>query len=424
MRYLSTYKLFLEEVEAQTEESETSGSDEKFPDFGESTAVDWGDNLDEKSSEKQKESENKPETSSGESSSNTTEGENKPGEENNKPGEDNKNTENTTSTLSETIKLITQKITNAYDDTKPEYFFRPYAVSWWRSAVTAGLVRDDEEKAVKSFFGEKIQDQNSWWWGNVTSELSKHISFTKDGKKISLIEALKSGQDLNTIKNSVLNGMKNEKDKQIVGAGFQLLEDEVYGDLREKTLDKDNSFFWDCGIEDGDTYEIHVDPDFSVGEVPTNLTISTTREEWRQNMDKVKNKIAKSVKGDVFPIIKTVTQIIAGGFDPSSEQIWKPFKKWYNDDESDAVAWFERDVKGKIISNILDPLKSKIEKEFKYEDQKEKEHYLNEIDRIKNELLPQVVKGMWGNQLRDTVEFTSYSFDRKNSVYVEIDTDI
>lgn len=415
MRYLSTYKLFLEEVEAQTEESETSDSDEKFPDFGENAQVDWGDNSDEESSEKQKESENKPENSSGESSSNTTEGENKPGEEN-------KNTENTTSTLSETIKSITQKITVAYDDSNTAYFFRPYAVSWWRSAFAGKS--DDQEKAVKSFFGKDIQDQNSWWWGNVTSELSKHISFTKDGKKISLIEALKSGQDLNTIKNSVLNGMKNEKDKQIVGAGFQLLGDEVYGDLREKTLDKDNRFFWDCFIEDGDTYEIFVDPDFSVGEVPQKQMISETSAEWRDKINNVKNSIAKSVKGDVFPIIKTVTQIISGGFDSTSEGIWKPFKKWYNDDESDAVAWFERSVKNPIISGILDPLKSKIEKEFKYEDQKEKEHYLNEIDRIKNELLPQVVKGMWGNQLRDTVEFTSYSFDRKNSVYVEIDTDI
>jgi hypothetical protein len=417
MRYLSTYKLFLEEVEAQTEQSETSDSDEKFPDFGENAKVDWGDNSDEESSEKQKESENKPETSSGESSSNTPEGENKPGEEN-------KNTENTTSTLSETIKLITQKITNAYDDTKPEYFFRPYAVSSWRTWVTFALVRDDEEKAVKSFFGENIQDQNSWWWGNVTSELSKHISFTKDGKKTSLIEALKSGQDLNTIKNSVLNGMKNEKEKQIVVAGFQLLGDEVYGDLREKTLDKENSFFWDYGIEGGDTYEIYVDPDFSVGEVPEKEMKSTTRPEWRDKINNVKNSIASCKIGEVFDRIKKVTQIIAGGFDPSSEPIWKPFKKWYNDDESDAVAWFESNVKNPIISDILDPLKSKIEKEFKYEDQKEKDHYLKEINRIKNELLPKVVKGMWGNQLWDTVEFTSYSFDRKDRVYVEIDTDI
>lgn len=417
MRYLSTYKLFLEEVEAQTEESETSGSDEKFPDFGKGGKVNWSNNSSEESSEKQKESEKKPETSSEESSSNSTDGEKKSEEENN-------NTKNTLSGLSDTIKSITFKIKNAYDDTNSEYFFRPYGVSSWRTWVTFALVRDDEEKAVEDFFGKNIQDQNSWWWGNVTSELSKYISFNKDGKKMSLIEALKSGQDLNTIKNSVLNGIKNEKEKQIVRAGFQLLGEEVYGDLREKTLDKENNFFWDCSIEDGETYEIVVDPDFSVGKVPEKEMKSTSRDAWRKKIIDVKNSIAKSVKGDVFPIIKIVTQIIAGGFDPTSEPIWKPFKKWYNDDESAAVGWFEENIEKNIISNILDPLKSKIEKEFKYENQTEKEYYLNQIDRIKNELLVSVVKGMWGNSVWDTVEFTIYSFDRKNSVYVEIDTDI
>lgn len=222
-----------------------------------------------------------------------------------------------------------------------QYFFRPYAVNSWRTFATGTLVKDDEEKAVKSFFGENIQDQNSWWWGNVTSELSKHISFTKDGKKISLIEALKKGQYLNTIKPSVLNGIKDEKQKGIVKAGFELLE-EVYSKLKEKTLNKDDVFFWDYVVDDT-YYEISVDPDYSVGTYPSDAQYnSESKETWFEKINKIKLLIPDTKPGRVFDRIMEITKIIAGGFTEKSVPIWRTWRNWYGDDESQAIAWFKK----------------------------------------------------------------------------------
>ena len=190
MKYLSNYKIFLEEKE----ETETTDQTTKEP----------SDNLEGgiKPPGYYEGENKKPEETGSSETGNTNKSEDKKNSSKKSSTENSSgetNTENTLSELSETIKSITTRIEDAYNEKSDGYFFRPYAVSSWRTFVTAALVRDDEEKAVKSFFGENIQDQNSWWWVNVTSELSKHISFTKDGKKISLIEELKKGQYLNTI---------------------------------------------------------------------------------------------------------------------------------------------------------------------------------------------------------------------------------
>jgi len=414
MKYLSNYKIFLEEKE----ETETTDQTTKEP----------SDNLEGgiKPPGYYEGENKKPEETGSSETGNTNKSEDKKNSSKKSSTENSSgetNTENTLSELSETIKSITTRIEDAYNEKSDGYFFRPYAVSSWRTFVTAALVRDDEEKAVKSFFGENIQDQNSWWWGNVTSELSKHISLTKDGKKISLIEALKKGQYLNTIKTSVLNGIKDEKQKENVKAGFQLLE-WVYPKLKEKTLNKDNVFFWDYPA--GDTYyEITVDPDYSIGTYPSKDEYkSESKEGWIEKISAIKGLISDTKQGEVFNRIMEVTNIIAGGFSEKSGPIWGTWKTELNDNESDAVVWFKRSIQNPIISGILVPLKSKIEREFKYENPKQKEYYLQQIDRIKNELFPSIIKGMEGNQLWDTVEFTIYRFDRKYRVYVEIDTDI
>ena len=414
MKYLSNYKIFLEEKE----ETKTTDQTTKEPNDDLESGIKPPSYY---------EGENKKPEETGPTETGNT---NKSGGEKNsskKSSTENSseetNTENTLSELSETIKLITTRIENAYNEKNSQYFFRPYAVNSWRTFVTATLVRDDEEKAVKSFFGEDIKDQSSWWWGNVTSELSKHISFTKDGKKISLIEALKKGQYLNTIRPSVLDGIKDEKQKENVRAGFQLLE-WVYPKLKEKTLNKDNVFFWDYVVDDT-YYEISVDPDYSVGTYTSNNEYkSESKEAWMKKINNIKLLIPDTKPGEVFNRIWEITKIIAGGFTEKSVPIWKTWRNWYGDDESQAIAWFKKMIEKPIISDILDPLKSKIEREFKYENPKQKEYYLKQIDRIKNELFPNVIKGMEGDQLWDTVEFTIYRFDRKSRVYVEIDTDI
>lgn len=409
MRYLSKYKLFLEEAE------ETSG--DELPEFDSSNKFKWEDQSPEVNSEKSKDVETTQKDSESTESA----------DKNNQPDKD-KGSESTKSDggLESCIATIISGIQDAYDEESTSYFFRPYAVSAWTSIFTNLILQDKEKKAVKDFFGDNINDKKSWWFGNVTSELSKHISINKDGKKLSLVEALEKNQDLKSIKTTVLAETKDKGKKNLIEVAFQILG-KVRPELKNATISGDNKYLWydETGVTG---YEISVCPDFGVGNEPSfdeekESYTFTDKQKWRSKLVEYQSKIPNIKSSGVWGMIRALTLCIDGLFKKGSEGIWKQFGgNWYGDDDTEAAKWLKIQ-KNFININILKPLKEKI-KTFNYSDRNELIYYTKEIGRIDTELLDGIIKKMEGNfDLYDVVEFTTQSFDKKDRVYIEVDTD-
>ncbi|NBU82759.1 MAG: hypothetical protein EBS55_14045, partial [Flavobacteriaceae bacterium] len=384
-----------------------------LPDFDPGQKINWGDESSESDSgeSKNKENDQKESESDGSTNKNSESGGDK----------DSQKTESGND-LGACLSGIISAIQEAYNEESKDYFFRPYAVSAWTSIFTFLILHDKEQKAVNDFFGDKITDKKSWWFGNVTSELSKHISITKDGKKISLIEALEKGQTLESIKAAVISETKDKDKKNQINVAFQLLQ-KVRPELKQATIDNDNRFNW--YDETAETlYEISVNPDFGVGDVkiPEGAWNSDSVQKWQENLKALQSKISGLKSDVVWGMIKTLTLYIDGLFQEGSKEIWKKFKGTFNDDDTAAANWLKTQ-KNWITTNILNPLKEKI-KTFKYSDPDELAYYTREIDRIGTELLGGIIKKMEGNfDLYDKVEFLIQSFNKKDRVYIEVDTD-
>lgn len=405
MRYLSKYKLFLEEAE------ETSG--DGLPEFDSSYKFKWEDQSPEVNSEKSKD----VETSQKDSESTES------ADKNNQPDKD-KGSESTKSDegLEGCIAQIISDIQEAYNEESPSYFFRPYAFSAWTSIFTFLILHDKEEKAVKDFFGDGIIDKKSWWFGNVTSELSKHISINKDGKKLSLVEALEKGQKLESIKTTVLAETEDKDKKNLIEVAFQILMI-VRPELKKATISGDNTYRWVDAT--GETnYEIDVDADFSVGSKPSSVKedyISKDKQDWHTKIRGATDDVEKLDPSKIFEILKEIVLLIDGLFQDGSKNVWISYKG-LNDDDTGAATWLEAQ-RNYMKKHIFEPLKTKVNG-YNYANPLEKEYYKKQIDRIDRELLGKIIEKMRGNfDLYDTVEFRLQDLSKKYKIDVEVDTD-
>lgn len=404
MRYLAKYRLFLEEIEG-----ENLG---RIPVFDPKPA-DWID----KAAEEEKEVSG--ETKETQSSSESTESADK----NNQPDKD-KGSESTKSDggLKSCIAQIISDIQEAYNEESPSYFFRPYAVSAWTSIFSFLILHDKEEKAVKDFFGDGIIDKDSWWFGNVTSELSKHISINKDGKKLSLVEALEKGQKLESIKTTVLAETEDKDKKNLIEVAFQILMI-VRPELKKATISGDNTYRW-IDATGGTNYEIDVDADFSVGKQPSNenKSIYKNKEEWKKNIELAATDVGKLNPSKIFETLKTIVLLIDGLFKDDSKNVWISYKGRLNDDDTGAATWLEAQ-RNYMKKHIFEPLKTKVDG-YNYANPLAKEYYKKQIDRIDRELLGKIIEKMRGNfDLYDTVEFRLQDLSKKYKIDVEVDTD-
>jgi hypothetical protein len=404
MRYLAKYRLFLEEIEG-----ENLGG---IPVFDPKPA-EWI----EKAAEEEKEVSG--ETKETQSSSESTESADK----NNQPDKD-KGSESTKSDegLEGCIAQIISDIQKAYNEESPSYFFRPYAVSAWTSIFTFLILHDKEGKAVKDFFGDGIIDKKSWWFGHVTSELSKHISINKDGKKLSLVEALEKGQKLESIKTTVLAETEDEDKKNLIEVAFEILMI-VWPELRKATLSGDNRYSWLHSTRKT-TYEIDVNADFGVGYKPSSVKeyISKDKQDWYTKIRKAADDVEKLPPSKIFEILKTIVLFIDGLFQDGSKNVWISYKSRLNDDDTGAATWLEAQ-RNYMKKHIFEPLKTKVDG-YNYANPLAKEYYKKQIDRIDRELLGKIIEKMRGNfDLYDTVEFRLQDLSKKYKIDVEVDTD-
>ena len=400
MRYLAKYRLFLEEIEGENLE--------RIPDFDPKPA-EWIDKAAEE--EKEVSGETKETQSSSESENVDTQDSDKASQKT-ESGND----------LGACLSGIISAIQEAYNEESKDYFFRPYAVSAWTSIFTFLILHDKEQKAVNDFFGDKITDKKSWWFGNVTSELSKHISITKDGKKISLIEALEKGQTLESIKAAVISETKDKDRKNQINVAFQLLQ-KVRPELKQATIDNDNTYRWVDAT--GETnYEIDVDADFSVGKQPSNKNeyIFKNKEAWKNKIGEAITDVEKLDPLKIFEILKTIVLLIDGLFQDGSKNVWTSYKGKINDDDAGAATWLEAQ-RNYMKKHIFEPLKTKVDG-CNYANPLAKEYYKKQIDRIDRELLGKIIEKMRGNfDLYDTVEFRLQDLSKKYKIDVEVDTD-
>lgn len=397
MRYLAKYRLFLEEIEG-----ENLG---EIPAFDPKPA-DWID----KAAEEEKEVSG--ETKETQSSSENSKSDNKKSDET--------KTEPSNEGLDTILNEIFSSINKSYDESSSEYFFRPYAVSAWTSIFTFLIRHDKEEEAVEAFFGKNQFDKNSWWYGNVTEKISKHITITIDGENYGLIQAKEKGKDLKFIQSAIDSG--NSKNKNYQRVAIKLLT-EVWPELRKATLSGDNRYLW--LDKTGETsYEIDVDADFGVGDPPSSEDkyISVDKEAWKKAKEAAAADVKELDPSDIFVALKNIVLLIDGLFKDGSKDVWSSFEGTLNDDDTAAANWLEAQ-RIYMKKNIFDPLKTKVDG-YNYANPSAKQYYKNQIDRIDRELLGKIIEKMRGNfDLYDTVEFRLQDLSKKYKIDVEIDTD-
>lgn len=396
MRYLAKYRLFLEEIEGDEQGS--------IPTFDPKPA-EWIEKIPEG------EKETAEETKETQSSSENSKSDNKKSDET--------KTEPSNEGLDTILNEIFSSINKAYDESSSEYFFRPYAVGAWTSIFTFLIRHDKEEEAVEAFFGKNQFDKNSWWYGNVTEKISKHITITIDGENYGLIQAKEKGKDLKFIQSAIDSGNSKNKNYQMVG--IKLLT-EVWPELRKATLSGDNSYLW--LDKTGETsYEIDVDADFGVGDPPSSEDkyISVDKEAWKNKIRAAAADVEKLDPSNIFATLKNIVLLIDGLFQDGSKKVWSSYEG-LNDDDTAAAIWLEAQ-RSYMKKNIFDPLKTKVDG-YNYANPSAKQYYKNQIDRIDRELLGKIIEKMRGNfDLYDTVEFRLQDLSKKYKIDVEIDTD-
>ena len=397
MRYLAKYRLFLEEIEGDEQGS--------IPTFDPKPA-EWIEKIPEG------EKETAEETKETQSSSENSKSDNKKSDET--------KTEPSNEGLNTILNEIFSSINNAYDESSSKYFFRPYAVSALTSIFTFLIRHDKEEEAVEAFFGKNQFDKNSWWYGNVTEKISKHITITIDGENYKLIQAKEKGKDLKFIQSAIDSGNSKNKNHQMVA--IKLLT-EVWPELRKATLSGDNSYLW--LDETGETtYEIDVDADFGVGNRPSSNDKYTfqNKEVWKKAKEAAAADVEKLDPSRIFEILRRIVLLIDGLFQDGSKDVWSSHKGTLNDDDTKAAEWLEAQ-RSYMKKNIFDPLKTKVDG-YNYANPSAKQYYKNQIDRIDRELLGKIIEKMKGNfDLYDTVEFRLEDLSKKYKIDVEIDTD-
>jgi hypothetical protein len=404
MRYLSKYKLFLEEAE------ETSG--DVLPEFDSSSKFNWEDQSSEIGSEESKGTENNQKDSG---SNTSTSGSNSSGSG---PGSGSESGSGSGSDSSGANAILTEifgTINDAYEETSSKYYFRPYAVSAWTSFFSLLLIQDKEKKACDNFFGQNVFDKNSWWYGNVTSKMFVFIKGLK--------EAIDK-KSLDSLKKEIDELPDTDKTKNYKRVGLLLLT-QVHPKLKEATLSGENSFKW-IDPDGVLMLEIDVVPDFGVGDAPSGTEYKfATKEEFAKELKKCAEDCAKldlSGRYKLYDTLEIIVKMIDGLF--KSTEIWKTYKHWYGDEDSNAAAWVNSQ-KVFISNRIFSPLIIKMnEQDFGSDSAAIRTYYTKQINRIKTELLDEIIKKMKGSvDAYDIVEFKLESFDKKKSVYVEVDTD-